>query len=50
MFQFEGQGAEVLRTFQTLKITEEDVNKFWTAFNNVNFDGTGKIHMERYDV
>ncbi len=36
-----------LATFEALRIQAEDINKFWTAFNALNFDGTGLVTMER---
>lgn len=42
-----GQGPEVQHTFDLLHISGEDVNKYWTCFNALNFDGTGFVTMER---
>lgn len=43
----DGQGPEVQRTFDLLQISTKDVNKYWTCFNELNFDGTGLVTMDR---
>ena len=44
----DGQGPEVQRTFDILHISPQDVNKYWTCFNALNFDATGLVTMERW--
>ena len=45
----DGQGPEVEHTFRVLQISPQDINKYWTCFNELNFDGTGMVTMERYE-
>lgn len=40
--EFDGQGPEVQHTFNILRISPQDVNKYWTCFNALNNDGQGK--------
>lgn len=43
-----GQGPEIQLTFDVLKITGDDIHRYWTAFNDLNFDGTGLVTLERF--
>jgi hypothetical protein len=42
-----GQGPEIFQTFEVLCIPPGDINKYWTAFNHLNSDGTGVVTLKR---